>query len=186
MAGKWPLRAGRFIYGLMLAICGLSFGMLSNSFVGIFLAAMLGAVIGIYLGDKIAQEGKTTYKGVTLGMLIGWGIGLVVVIWQNWPLSAWLTLPMVGALSGGIIGTNVQTAKQFGIQLGLIGSFAGLARGVLYWLGLLSRSGVDGTTLATGLAQLMRSVVIYTLGAGFIGLMVGAVLSWQSIRPRRR
>jgi len=186
MIQAWPLRIGRFVYGLLLAMCGLAFGTLSSSIGVIFLAAMLGAMIGIYVGDKIVTEGKHAYKNVVLGTLIGFLIGCAVVLWQNWSVAAWTTFPPVCALSGGIIGTYARSAAVVAIRFAVVGAGIGLLSGAMSWLLDLFTVGVNGDTLAVGLSRLIRYLLGWTVMAGFIGALLGAIWPWQSLWERSR
>lgn len=186
MNQAWSLRIGRFVYGLLLAICGLAFGTLSDSIGVIFLAAMLGAMIGIYLGDKIVSEGKHAYKSVAFGTLIGFLIGCAVVLWQNWSIAAWTVIPPACALSGGIIGTYARSAAVVAIRFAVVGAGIGLLSGAMSWLLDLFTVGVDGDTLAVGLSRLIRYFLGWTVMAGYTGALLGAVWPWQSLRKRNR
>jgi hypothetical protein len=128
------LRVGRFVYGLLLAMCGLGALTENASLATAFVISMFLAVCGIYLGDKIASEGKHTYKNVVLGTLIGFLIGCAVVLWQNWSVAAWTTFPPVCALSGGIIGTHARAAAVVAIRFAVAGAGIGLLSGVMSWL----------------------------------------------------
>lgn len=182
----WPLRIGRFAYGLLLAMCGLGALTENASLATAFAISMVLAVCGIYLGNKITSEGQHAYKNVVIGTVIGFFIGCAVVLWQNWSIAAWTVIPPACALSGGIIGTYARSAAVVAIRFAVVGAGIGLLSGAMSWLLDLFTVGVDGDTLAVGLSRLIRYFLGWTVMAGYTGALLGAVWPWQSLWGRNR
>jgi len=186
MNQAWPLRIGRFVYGLLLAMCGLGYAITSQSASGAFAIAMGCAVCGILIGNLIIHEGRRSLVNVARGTAIGWVSCFAFSLLYGWSPVASLILPPIGAFIGAIIGTDVETAKQAAVQAGLLGLYAGLMAGISYWLILLFRSGVNGNTLTEGLTKFISSLLAFTLLASFIGSLIGAIWHWQCLRPQHK